>query len=118
MTRTPMLRATEAMSLAYRQTWRGSVFSSVLSPVLYLAAMGLGLGALVDKGGAHALGGVDYLTFLAPGLLAAGAMQTGVSEAMWPVMAGIKWVGSYNAMLATPLSVRDVALGQLTWIGM
>ena len=117
MARSPVLRAAETHALAYRQTWRGSVFSSFLSPVLFLAAMGLGLGDLVDDGsGTASLGGVDYLTFLAPGLLAAAAMQTAAFEAMWPVMAGIKWVGSYKAALATPITVADVALGQLLWI--
>lgn len=56
----------------YRRTWRGSAFSSVLEPFGFLAAMGLGLGALVDAGtGSASLPGVSYLEFLAPGLLAA-----------------------------------------------
>jgi lipooligosaccharide transport system permease protein len=43
-------------------------------------------------------------------------MQTGAFEAMWPIMAGIKWVGSYKAALATPITVADLALGQILWI--
>ena len=58
----------------YRRTWRGSIYSSILDPVLYLGAMGIVLGALVDKHGVGSLGGVSYLVFLAPGLLAAEAM--------------------------------------------
>ena len=87
------LRAVHASAITYRSTWRGSAFSTVISPVLFLAAMGLGLGALVDDGGAGQAGldGLDYLSFLAPGLLAAAAMQTGCFESLWPVMAGIKW---------------------------
>jgi len=117
--RTPAaVRAAETKAMAYRTTWRGSVFSSFLSPVLFLAAMGLGLGSLVDESGrGAALDGSDYLAFLAPGLLAASAMTTAASEAMWPVMAGIKWVGSYQAMLATPIGVADLAIGQLLWVG-
>jgi lipooligosaccharide transport system permease protein len=92
--------------------------STVLQPVLYLAAMGLGLGSLVNKGpggGAH-LGGVSYIVFLAPAVLAATAMQTAVLEASWPVMAAVKWLKTYDAMLATPLRVKDVFLGHLTWM--
>jgi lipooligosaccharide transport system permease protein len=105
--------------MTYRRRWRGSVFSTVLTPILMLAAMGLGLGSLVDKApAAHrvSLGGVSYLQFLAPGLLAAAAMQTAANEAIYPVMEGIKWRRTYHAMLATPLTVADVALGQLLWI--
>jgi len=64
----------------YRRTWRGTIFSSALNPVLFLGAMGLGLGTLVNRHGAAHLGGVSYLTFLAPGLLAAAAMETGIGE--------------------------------------
>jgi len=53
----------------YRRTWRGSIFSSVLSPVMFLGAMGLGLGSLVDRHGTAHLGGLSYLAFLAPGLM-------------------------------------------------
>ncbi len=59
----------------YRRTWRGSVISSVLGPLLYLGAMGAGLGTLVNRHVGGALG-VSYLDFIAPGLLAATAMQT------------------------------------------
>ncbi len=105
--------------MTYQRTWRGSIFSSVLSPVLFLAAMGLGVGSLVDDSGTGAaLEGSGYLTFLAPGLLAASAMQTAAFESSFPVMAGIKWLKTYHAQLATPLGVADVALGQLAWIGL
>ncbi len=60
----------------YRRTWRGSIYSSVLNPLLFLGAMGLGLGSLVNQHGTARLGGVSYLAFLAPGLLAAAAMET------------------------------------------
>ena len=44
-------------------------------------------------------------------------MQTAALEASWPVMAAVKWLKTYDAMLATPLRVRDLLLGHLTWIG-
>ena len=112
------LRVLEANARVYRRTWMGSAVSAFLSPVLFLAAMGLGLGSLVDRGpGADLLVGVDYLSFLASGLLAATAMQTGAGEGAWPVMAGIKWVKTYQAALATPVRVGDLVAGNLLWAG-
>lgn len=108
-------RAYEHQFLLYKRTWRGSLFNSFLSPVLFLLAMGVGLGSYVDKGGAGALGGVPYLAFLAPGLLAATVMQTAAFEATFPIMAGFVWIKRYHAMHATPLEPRDIALGQLAW---
>jgi lipooligosaccharide transport system permease protein len=60
--------------------------------------------------------GHSYLVFLAPGLLAATAMQTAVGESTYPVMGAIKWVKTYHAMLATPLGVLDVLVGHLLYI--
>jgi lipooligosaccharide transport system permease protein len=100
----------------YKRTWRGSVVSSLLFPVLFLASMGIGLGTLVDSSSAGGVEGHSYLVFLAPGLLAATAMQTGVGESTFPVMASIKWIKTYHAMLATPLGVLDVMVGHLLYI--
>jgi lipooligosaccharide transport system permease protein len=97
----------------YRRTWRGSIYSSVLSPVLYLGAMGLGLGSLIDARGTASLGGVSYLAFLAPGLLAAGAMQTAISNSTFPVLGSVKWFKTYQAAAATPLRPRDIFHGHL-----
>jgi lipooligosaccharide transport system permease protein len=113
----PVLRVVEHHLFVYRRTWRGSVFSTVLSPVLYLAAIGLGLGTFVDRASPEGLGGVPYLVFLAPGLLAAQAMNTGAFESTYPVMAGIRWLKTYVAMIISPLAPWHVALGQLAWVG-
>jgi lipooligosaccharide transport system permease protein len=110
-------RVMEVGARVYRRTWRGSVISTFLNPVLFLLAMGLGLGSLVDKGSGSATLDLPYLTFLAPGLLAATAMQTAAGEAAWPVMAGIKWRKTYEAALATPISVTDLVVGSIAWIG-
>jgi len=106
------LRSMAYWAYQYKRTWRGSITTSFLYPVLYLAALGVGLGSLVK----HPVGGVHYIDFLAPGLLAATAMQVGGNEAMYPVMGAIKWLKTYFAMLATPLTVLDVQLGHLAWI--
>lgn len=99
----------------YKRTWRASLTSSFLEPLLYLAAMGIGLGTLVDRH-VHQVGGVSYLSFIGPGLLASAAMQVGTSESTYPVMGAIKWIRTYYAMLATPLRVIDVLRGHLAWI--
>jgi lipooligosaccharide transport system permease protein len=103
-----VLSAYEHWLMSYRRVWRGSVVSSVLNPVLYLTALGVGLGKLVNHG-AHPLG-VSYVTYVAPGLLAAVAMQIASFESTYPVMAAIRWTRVYHAMLATPLRIRDIVL--------
>jgi lipooligosaccharide transport system permease protein len=116
----PTLRSFEYWVYQYRRTWRSGVITGFLSPVLFLAAMGLGLGSLVHTGSAGPAGlqGVAYLVFLAPGLLAANAMQVGVQESTYPVMGAIKWIRTYFGMLATPLRVVDVMLGHLLFIAL
>jgi lipooligosaccharide transport system permease protein len=100
----------------YRRTWRGSIYSSVLNPLLFLGAMGLGLGSLVNQHGTAQLGGVSYLAFLAPGLLAAAAMETGVGEATYPVYGSVKWNKTYQAAVASPLSPADIFHGHVLFV--
>ena len=107
-------RVFEHRLLTYRRTFRASILSSFLSPVLFLAAMGIGLGAYVSD--PTAIGGVSYLVFLAPGLLAATAMQSASFEATFPIIAGLEWSRVFHAMYATPISPRDIAFGNLAWI--
>ncbi|MET7277132.1 ABC transporter permease [Kribbella sp. NPDC005582] len=100
----------------YKRTWKGTLISSFLLPMLYLAAMGIGLGSFVDSNGTDALGGVSYLQFIAPGLLASTALQIAVGEATYPVLSGLKWQKFYHSMIATPLRPADVVYGQLAFI--
>jgi lipooligosaccharide transport system permease protein len=113
----PAGRVFEHRFLSYRRTFRASIFSSFLTPVLFLTAMGLGLGSYVDGSSNPMLGGVSYLAFLAPGLLAATCMQSAAFEGAFPIMAGLVWSRVFHAMYATPISGRDIALGNLAWIG-
>jgi lipooligosaccharide transport system permease protein len=120
MSTPPTVRALRYWLVAYKRTWKATITTSFLNPLLFLAAMGLGLGTYVDKSASavSALGGVDYVAFLAPGLLAATAMQSAAVEGMWPVMASIKWTRQYHAQLATPLRVVDIALGHFAFIAL
>jgi lipooligosaccharide transport system permease protein len=99
-----------------RRYWRGSLIFSFLSPTLYLAAMGLGVGALVAQRSPGAFGEFGYLPFFATGMLAAATMQTGTFESSFPIMSKITWQRNYEAMLATPLGVINLFLGELGWL--
>lgn len=109
------LRVAEANARIYRQTWRGSIISSLAVPIFTLLAMGGGLGRLVDAGGGTGSG--SYLSFVAPALLAATAMMTAVGESTYPVVAGIKWTKSYHAALATPIAPPDLVTGLVGFLG-
>ena len=112
-----ILRVMEHHAFVYRRTWQGSVFSTFLNPILYLAALGVGLGAFVDQSNPAGVEGVSYATFLAPGILVATAMNTATGESTYPVMAGIRWLKTYVGMILSPLNPRHVATGQLLWAG-
>ncbi len=110
-------RVVEADLLVYRRAWRGSMIVSFVSPLLFLASMGIGLGSLVQHG-AGGVAGQSYLDFIAPGLLVATAMQTGVLETSYPIMRKIIWDRLYDAMLATPLRVDDIVLGEIGFLSL
>ena len=82
---------------------------------MFLSAMGIGLGSMIDE--RQAFGGVEYLAFFATGMLAFSCMQSGVFGATYPMMSKIVWRRNYEAMLASPLTVRDIFMGELLWIG-
>ena len=109
------LRPLEFFFAQYRRVWRGTAVTSVVTPVVYLLALGVGLGVFVDRS-ADLPGGISFLEFVAPGLLAATTMQLATFESSWPVLAAIKWDRQYHAMLATPLRTGDIIHGHQTFI--
>ncbi len=117
MATTPVMRVVEREYLVWRRLWRASVFSAFVTPVLFLAAMGLGLGGLVEKG-SGTVDGVTYLEFITPGLMAATAALMAAGESLWPVMGGVKWTRTYHAAVATPISATDVFGGHLVWVSL
>jgi lipooligosaccharide transport system permease protein len=94
----------------YKRTWRGSIIGRFLSPLFFLLAMGIGLGSLVDDrvGGVE---GLPYLQFVVPAIVATQTMWVAMGESTYQVLGYIKWNMGYHAMLATPMTVRDVLRG-------
>lgn len=103
-------------AIAYRRTWKGSVISSFVTPLLYVLAMGVLLGGFIDGDPDKLEGATSYLAFVAPGMVAAQAMTTVFGEVTYPVMGMIKWHKSYYGMTATPLGVPDVILSHLGFV--
>jgi lipooligosaccharide transport system permease protein len=104
----------ERNALAYRRSWYVFV-AGLLEPVLYLLSIGIGVGALVGE--LPGPGGrlVGYEVFVAPGLLAAAAMNGSVFDTTFNFFVKYKYAHTYDAVLATPLGVADVAWGEVTW---
>jgi lipooligosaccharide transport system permease protein len=98
----------------YRRTWRASALSNFVLPTLFMVGFGVGLGRFVDAG--SELGGVPYLNYVMPGLLASTAMQLAFGESTWPVLSRFEWIRSYHAMVATPLRVVDIVSGALMYV--
>jgi lipooligosaccharide transport system permease protein len=110
------LRPLEFFFAQYRRVWRGTVVSSIVTPVVYLLALGVGMSKFVRTPLSFNGESYDYLELVAPGLLAATAMQIAAFEASWPVLSAIKWSRQYHAMLAAPLRVKDLVTGHQAFI--
>jgi len=96
-------------ALIYRRSL-ATVLSSLLEPVLYLVSIGFGVGRLVGK-----VPGVDvrYAAFVAPAILATTAMNAAFNQMTFVVFTRMKTERTYDAILPTPLSVADIALGEI-----
>ena len=112
------LRIVEWNLLIFKKLWRASIASSFLQPLLYLLAMGVGVGALVNRnsGSSAALHGLSYAAFVAPGLLATTAMTLGTNESLWAVLDALNWGRQYEAMAATPLEPHDIVAAHALWL--
>ncbi|MCA0293949.1 MAG: ABC transporter permease [Actinobacteria bacterium] len=97
--------------------WSSIIGTALLTPLLYVVAMGIGLGSLVDatSGG---IDGVPYLVFVAPGLLVSTVVMSATNETSYPVMAGFKWGRQYFARATTAASPAQVAIGELLAVGL
>ena len=106
-------RLVERNIRVYRRQWIFFV-SGFFEPFFYLLSIGVGLGKLVNSVHVgHVL--IPYTVFVAPGLLASSAMNGAILDSTFNIFFKLKIAKTYDAVLATPLGPRDVALGELTW---
>jgi lipooligosaccharide transport system permease protein len=98
----------------YRHGWI-VIFSGFFEPLFYLGSIGFGLGALV--GSVNGPGGqpIPYQLFVAPALLASAAMNGAISEGTFNFFFKLRYNKTFDAILSTPLSPGDVAVGELVW---
>lgn len=107
-------------TLYYAEAWlragRAYLWSILLSavgtPLLYMLAMGVGLGSLLDRQGTT-VDGVSYLVFVAPAIMVATAAQSAFGESTYPIMGGFKWQRTYYGAAATPMDPAQLAWGHL-----
>jgi len=104
-------------AMRLRRTWWSALVSGLGSPTFFLLAIGIGLGSQINDAEQAALGTDSYVAFIGPGLLATTAMMISASEGMWPTMGLLKWQGVYRAILTTPLTAAELAVGHTMWIG-
>lgn len=104
----------ERSALVYSRAWLVFV-SGVAEPLLYLLAFQIGFGALVGQVAGPGGQLVSYVSFVAPALMAASAMNGAVFDATFSVFFKFRWDGLYQAMLSTPMGPLDIAVGEIGW---
>ncbi len=94
----------------YRRTWKWNILPNFFEPVLYLAAIGIGVGAYVNQ-----MGGMPYIDFLAPGLVCVAAMNGSSFEVTYNIYVRLVYEKAYDAMLTTPVQPADILFGEVLW---
>lgn len=102
-------RMIERNLIVYRHVWM-VIVSGFFEPLFYLLGIGLGLGSLVPD-----VGGISYGAFVVPGLLAANCMNGALTDGMFNIYFKLHHEKTYDGILATPMRVADVALGEMAW---
>lgn len=94
----------------YKRIWPSTILSTLFDPIMYLLALGFGLGAYVGS-----IQGRPYMEFIAPGLIASSVMYASIFEAAWNSYVRIFVERSYDSMMATPAELEDVVAGEAAW---
>jgi lipooligosaccharide transport system permease protein len=97
----------------YSDSFAANATPAVFEPLFLLMAVGLGVGRYIDQ----RFNGLPYDQFMAPGILGMTAVYTAAYEATYGTYVRMRFQRTYQAMLATPLTARDVVLGELVWCG-
>lgn len=100
--------------LVYRRIWP-LLASGVFEPVFYLFSIGVGVGSLIGKVSLADGTLVDYRLFVAPALLASAAMNGAIYDATFNIFFKLKYAKLYDAVLSTPMTTTDVAVGEIVW---
>ena len=96
----------------FKSFWKTTTFSSIVDPTIYLLAFGLGFGALVST-----VNGIDYLYFVGTGMVATAVLFSSVFSAMYGVFIKHRFQHTYDAILAAPVDVEELATAEVLWIG-
>ena len=96
-------------------TWKTNFLPPFLEPILYLVAMGLGFGALIQADIEYGGESVEYIKFLAPGLVAISIMNGAFYECTYSSFVRMYYQKTFDAILATPLSLEDIITGEILW---
>jgi lipooligosaccharide transport system permease protein len=107
-------RLVERNVMVYRRGWL-VIVSGFFEPFFYLLSIGVGIGKLVGEVTLPGGTTLSYSAFVAPALLAASAMNGAIYDSTLNVYFKLKFAHTYDAILATPVGVGDVALGEITW---
>ncbi len=94
----------------YTKLYKSSIVLNFVEPVLYLVALGLGLGAFVRE-----INGVPYIKFIAPGIVASSAMFAATYECSYGTYVRMTYQKTFDAILATPVNLDDLVAGELIW---
>jgi len=111
---TGILRVWQRNLDVYRQNWKISFMPPLLEPLLYLAAFGIGLSGLIGDV-AYGDGKISYLVFIAPALLAINIMNNAFFENTYSSFVRMYYQKTFDAMMATPLSVEEIITGEIVW---
>ncbi|MEP7054931.1 MAG: ABC transporter permease [Actinomycetota bacterium] len=96
----------------YRRSWSEFV-ASVLEPLVYLLAMGVGLGRLVRN--APGMQGISYAAYIAPGLLAMAVMNASINETIFGAYSRLRREKLYDVVIATPMSIAEIVRAEVWW---
>ena len=98
----------------FKKYWKSIMFPNFVEPLLYLGALGLGLGTFIQQGG---INGQEYVAFIAPGLLASNAMFAASFESTFDTFVKLRFDKVYDAIITTPVNAEDVVVGEYLWAG-